>query len=675
MKHFLRVLNRRRTSAVLLMAAALAGYFVYSRTEKPAFRARALLRVQTPPALAEAARQAPWLPLTPADAEAWTSILSRGAIRDAATVEAYAAAPRGAAALALEAVAPTPDAAVAGANALAEAALREGAARAEEERARAVERLRDRVRPEREAQAVHARDARREREAARGRHGAENLDVDLRAIDEDVVAHEARRRELDRRLAANRLRLDRLRADRGVAEHLRRDSVPRATPGSARLDENPRVAAAADRVEALHRRHVALLRDRAAAEPAALEARAELREAELELSRARAAVHGQNMDRDELALLNDDELIAIEIRVLEPEIRALRGRAADLAPYLERARAAEAKAAEAAARALALETLAASLAPPTEGFVLIDDPAREKDAVRAEGRLRSPTAWLVATLLALAAGLIFAFTLEAVDATLKSDYDILRHLGWSTLAVVPRTSRNGLLALAPEDGARGIADVFDTLATVLLAVPSERPSRVFLVTSADAGEGKTSSSINLAAALARQGKRTLLVDGDLRNPTVHACFGLDRSNGLADLLAGRSMPATPGVFIDTQLPTLRLLTCGAPGDNLYEILDPARLLPVLGQLREQFDAIVVDSPPLAGAGDALKFSGGADAILFVVRAGATDVRHATWAKRLLGGVSAKVAGALLNQAGEPMTYYSYDELTSEGRRKLVRSSV
>jgi capsular exopolysaccharide synthesis family protein len=195
------------------------------------------------------------------------------------------------------------------------------------------------------------------------------------------------------------------------------------------------------------------------------------------------------------------------------------------------------------------------------------------------------------------------------------------------------------------------------------------------VASADAGEGKTTAAINLAAALGRQGKRALLVDGDLRNPAVHACFNLERANGFSDLLSGRSMPGTEGLFTDTQLPALRLLVAGTGGDNLYELLDPARVLPVFGQLREQFDAIVLDSPPLLAAADALKYSGGADAVLFVARAGATDVRRATHAKRLLAGVNAKVAGALLNHAAEPMAYFRYDELKSDAGRKLVRSGV
>lgn len=655
MKSLLRVLLRRPGAAVTCFALALAAYFVAARwAEKPAWSVRVLLRTQTPPALAAAAQNVPALPLTPGHAPAWASILPGApAVLNDAT-------------LAFERSGPSPEAAADAANGLAQAALTEGRERAERDRKAALGQVRDRLRREREAQAGHARDARREREAARSRHGSETLGPELRKIAEDILFHEGRRRDLDRRFAANRLRLERLRADRAVAEHLRRDSLPRLSPplGSARLDENPRVARAAERVEAAHRGLVALLRERGADDPQALEARARLREEELELARARVAAYGQAVDREELAVVTDDELAAIELRVLEPEIRALRARAELLAPFHERAQAADVRAAEAEARSGDLEAVAALLDAAVAGYVHIESPARPADAVRAPARLLGAAAWGLATLAAAVAALLLAFLLDAADPKLRSDVDVLRHLGWPTLAAVPRTSRSRLLTLLPDERTQAMAETFDTLATLMLSVPSERPSRVFLITSAEAGEGKTTTAINLAAALGRQGKRALLVDGDLRSPAVHACFGLERANGFSDLLAGRSMPATPGVFTDTQLPSLRLLTCGTPGDSLYELLDPTRVMPVLGQLREQFDAIVLDAPPLLAAGDALKYSGGADATLFVVRAGASDARRAAHGKRLLKGVSANVAGVLLNQAGEPVATYPYERALS-----------
>src|SRR6185436_9529864 len=105
------------------------------------------------------------------------------------------------------------------------------------------------------------------------------------------------------------------------------------------------------------------------------------------------------------------------------------------------------------------------------------------------------------------------------------------------LSVVPRVGHNEVLTIRAAR-ASVMAEIYDTLATVLLSSPAERPTRVFMVTSANPQEGKTVASINLSVALARQGKRTLLIDGDMRVPSIHACFSLPSSPGLSEALAG-----------------------------------------------------------------------------------------------------------------------------------------
>ncbi len=690
LKDLLRVLHRRWASAVIVFALGLVAFFAYGRlTEKPAFKARARIQLSTPPALVSASQNAQWINITTVDPRTWTSIILGRQTREAAAKLLPDSKPEWFAGLSIatetdqllwvEAVGPTPEIAAAVANAVVEAARTDSIARANRERVMAVEKTQARRRQEKDAQEGHEREARREREAARNQQASEDLELDVKKINEDLIFHGSRRRELDRRLAANRLKLERIRNDRSVAEHLQREGVPRLATASAatRVEENPRVVSYVDRVETLHRELVAYLRKYTNEHPQVKSHRADLREAELELGRGRAAALGRDIDREELAVRTDDELALIEVRVLEPEIRYLKDRAVILTPYLDRVLAAEKKAAEAAARAGTLDTLLAQFdaSGPTPGYISIEDPARLDEVARIELRLSGGRFWALAFLMCTVAGISVAFALDFVDTTIRSDYDILRHLDWATLAVVPRVSRHHLLTLLPEDTTRSMANIFDTLATVLLSYPSERTARIFLVTGTNPQEGKTSSSINLAAALARQGKRTLLIDGDLHNPGIHPSFGIERGVGLADLLAGLAMPATPGIFIDTQLPTLKLLTVGNADANPYEVLDPARILPIAGQLREQFDAVVIDSPPILGAGDALKFSGAADAVLFVIEAGKTDVRQATWAKRLLASVNAKVAGALLNRAGEAMAYYSYNYSRTEDGRKLIRSSV
>ena len=691
LKDLLRVLHRRWASALIAALLFLTAFLTYARmTEKPAFKARAKIQLSQPPVLLTSSQNSQWISVSSVDPRTWTSNILGRKLQEAALqrlgpeakrewFDGLGVVPETDQLLWIEALGPSADIAMNVANAVAEAAKADSVARANQDRTSAVEKTRSRRQQEREAQELHEREVRREREAARNQQGVEDLELDLKKVHEDLLSHDGRRRELERRLAADRLKLERIRNDRSVAEHLQREGVPRLATASAatRVEDSPRVRQHADRVETLHRELVALLRKYTNEHPLVKAGRADLREAELELGRARAAALGQDIDREELAVRTDDELAVIEIRVLEPELRSLRDRAAALAPYLERVRAADKKAVEAAARAGVLDGLLAQLesAGAAPGYVSIEESADARSVIPIKLRLSGGQFLGFAILVSVVLGVSLAFLLDFVDTSIRTDYDILRHLDWPTLAVVPRVARQHLLTLVPEDATRAIANVFDTLATVLLSYPSDRAARIFLVTGTNPQEGKTSSSINLAAALARQGKRTLLIDGDLRNPAVHASFGLERGIGLADLLAGRAMPASTGIFLDTQLPTLKLLTAGSANENPYEILDPARILPIAGQLREQFDAVVIDTPPILGAGDALKFSGAADAVLFVLEAGKTDVRQATWAKRLLASVNARVAGALLNRAGETMAYYSYNYARSDDGRKLVHTSV
>jgi Mrp family chromosome partitioning ATPase len=131
--------------------------------------------------------------------------------------------------------------------------------------------------------------------------------------------------------------------------------------------------------------------------------------------------------------------------------------------------------------------------------------------------------------------------------------------------------------------------------------------------------------------------------------------------GLSDLLAGTADLSTEGLLQDIQVPSLKVVTSGPTPENPYELLDPSRVGPVGVNLRAPFDAVVIDSPPLLRTGDALKFVPIVDQTLFVIKADSTDVRQATWAKKLLVNVSARIAGVVLNGTREGTgEYYTYD---------------
>jgi len=140
------------------------------------------------------------------------------------------------------------------------------------------------------------------------------------------------------------------------------------------------------------------------------------------------------------------------------------------------------------------------------------------------------------------------------------------------------------------------------------------------------------------------------------------------------VLAGTVQATDEGVLRGTEVPNLTVLTCGVQPESPYELLDPSRLGPMTAQLRETFDVIVFDTPPVLRTGDALKISTVAEQTVFVIEAGRTEQRQAAWSKRLLANVGARIAGAVLNRAvTDAEEYYYYYGAGSGQSRKEARA--
>lgn len=691
-KDLVRLLRRRWMTAGLVFAAAFAGFMGVSVvTEHPQYRARARVLISTPPLLLTASQGTQWVSMLQMDPKTWISMVSSRQIRALAEAALRAQKPKydvqpdwfnnvsaqletdGQLAW-IESVGPTPEIAADIANVVAaqlEIYSREIAGSdLNTSRAKTTEHLHE----ERKAQLDEEALSKKIREDARARLATDNIEIDVRKLEEETLSLDARRRDLEHRAATNRLRLERVRSDRSISEHLQREGIPRLSTASSetRILDNPMVKQVSDRLESLHRELLAAQRRYTEEHPLVKSLRADIRQTELDLTRARILALGSDIDREELALRTDNELIAIEIRVLEPEVKELRDRRSMLDPVLEDVRSHDRAAQESRTRAQAIENLLVQLSATVEvGYVrrLERGEANPLEAARVEMRLRK--SWPVALLASLIVGISFAFLREFIDTSLRTDYDVRRHLDYPVLAVVPRVAGSEVLTLRSAR-ASVMSEIYDTLATVLLSTPSEAPSRVFMVTSTNPQEGKTISSINLSVALARQGKRTLLVDGDMRVPSIHTSLTLPSSPGLSEVLSGAVQATAEGVLQNTEIPNLRVLSCGVQPESPYELLDSTRTGPVMATLREQFDVIVIDTPPVLRTGDALKFASVADQTVFVVEAGRTEQRQASWAKRLLTNVGARVAGVVLNRAITPETeeyYYYYGAAPGQSRKE------
>jgi polysaccharide biosynthesis transport protein len=206
-----------------------------------------------------------------------------------------------------------------------------------------------------------------------------------------------------------------------------------------------------------------------------------------------------------------------------------------------------------------------------------------------------------------------------------------------------------------------MAESYRALRTSLLLTSVGGPPRVILVTSALPEEGKTTTSINVAIVLAQKGTRVLLVDADLRRPSIHKTLSMGPRSGLSNVLTGNTS-LEQAIIRSSILPNLFLLPAGTPPPNPAELLASSNMKDVLAQLREQYDHIVIDTPPTLSVTDAVVMSSRADRVILVIRSGQTTKQALRRARDLLLQVNAKLCGVLMNAVdlNSPDYYYYYE---------------
>jgi capsular exopolysaccharide synthesis family protein len=295
--------------------------------------------------------------------------------------------------------------------------------------------------------------------------------------------------------------------------------------------------------------------------------------------------------------------------------------------------------------------------------------------------------------LGLALGLVVAYVLEALNTSIRRPEDLEAVLHVPGLAVIPRITSGSRGAqshfrrlLGSGKSARPVVgspltgnqtfsigiEAFRNLRTGLIWSDGGEALRTLVVTSAAPGEGKTLTAANLAVTLAYDGLRVLLVDCDIRRPRVHSLFQLPRAPGLMELLRASGDPDAPQPQAIRETPVARLsvLTCGALPVNAANLLSGTRMRVLLGELQEQFDIIVLDTPPVLATADASIVASLTDGVLLVVRAGTTDRNAARRAYQQLANVGARVVGTVLNDPGGEVAkegdyYYPYDYAAQE----------
>lgn len=321
------------------------------------------------------------------------------------------------------------------------------------------------------------------------------------------------------------------------------------------------------------------------------------------------------------------------------------------------------------------------------------EPATIPDSPVGPQRLRTI---LIGLLVSLIGAIGVAFFLEYLDNTVRSVDDVGRLVQLPTLAVIPSISTITPKALAerrrdsggeseslaslaePEleggsstrlvalDQLSTVVEAYRMLRTSVLLSTSGRPPKTLLFTSGQPGEGKTTTAINTAISLSQLGASVLLIDADLRRPTIHRVFRLNSTQGLSACLADDL--EVEEVIRKTWVPNLEVLPCGQVPVNPSELISSERMRQLLTELADRYDHVLIDSPPLINVTDPVILSTLVDGVILVVHAGHSTREVVRRARHELASVGAQILGVVLNNLDvQREGYGAYPAYKSYGR--------
>lgn len=303
---------------------------------------------------------------------------------------------------------------------------------------------------------------------------------------------------------------------------------------------------------------------------------------------------------------------------------------------------------------------------------IIDKALPPEDPIKPKKKINL----LLGALLGLGLGLGMAFFVERLDNSLKSIEDV-EATGLSILGSIPlikstnnkgsqkreektedyqieKITSNLVTHFEPKSP---ISEAYRTFRTNLQFARLDSPLKTVLVTSSGPSEGKSTTVANLAITMAQMGTSTLLIDSDLRRPVLHSIFNLQRSPGLTNYLAG-NVPWKE-IVQPTPIENLTLLTCGVLPPNPSELLGSRKMKLLLDELKEKYDMILFDSPPVIAVTDAAVLSTLLDGVVLVSSSGTTSREALSRAITLLENVKGRLIGGVLNKIKVESVYGSY----------------
>ncbi|MBI96375.1 hypothetical protein CL656_04450 [bacterium] len=281
--------------------------------------------------------------------------------------------------------------------------------------------------------------------------------------------------------------------------------------------------------------------------------------------------------------------------------------------------------------------------------------------------------FLAGLILSLIISIMLAFLIEHFDRTVKS-LDEIESYGFPILAIIPSMGRDKKnkktkkyqikignaekverRLLTHEDPKSPVSEAYRGLRTSLMYDKQNNENKVILISSTGPGEGKTTTIANLAIAYADLGKKTILIDTDLRKPIINKIFSIEKDPGLTKYLSGNENNFTK-IISETSIDNLSIITSGIIPPNPSEMLASERMVELLDELKKVYDVILLDSPPLLAVTDTLVSMKFVDQFFLVVRAMKTDKLGLKRSIELLKQANAPISGIVLNAVDETTSY-------------------
>jgi non-specific protein-tyrosine kinase len=282
----------------------------------------------------------------------------------------------------------------------------------------------------------------------------------------------------------------------------------------------------------------------------------------------------------------------------------------------------------------------------------------------------------VYTFLGAFVGLVFsgglAFLMEFLDRSFETSEDVGQVLPLPTLGTIPRFQANGRrdTLVASTALLSPASEAYRTMRTNLRFASVDEPLRTLLITSAEPGAGKTTVTANLGVVCAQAGLEVVLIDTDLRRPTLHRLFDLGNHTGLTDLLLG-DVQDVEKCMVGTEIDGLRLITSGPIPPNPSELLSSKMMEAVLAQVQNSADLVILDTPPTLAVTDAAVLAPKVDGVILLIEAKQTSHEAARRAWEAQQRVGATILGIVLTKAKlERKSYYYYAEGARPAKQSL-----